>query len=73
MPRRMAYRRANRVVSLSKQERDNLMVQIYEWFHEWAPRYVDCHPIPASSYLEAASFQKAAVKRRACGGLRSRS
>ena len=45
------------VVCMAKQQRDNLMVQIYEWFHKVMPRYVDCRPVYARTDLEAAGFQ----------------
>lgn len=45
------------VVGMVKEDRDNLMVRIYEWAHERMPRYVDCRPIRAQAALEDAGFE----------------
>ena len=57
------------VVAMAKRERDNLMVRIYEWFHELAPRYADCRPIFAQASMVAAGFQVRTVKEMSMWGL----
>ena len=45
------------VVALSKAQRGNLMVKLYEWGHEQFPRILDCRPIFVRQALEAAKFE----------------
>lgn len=44
------------VVGLSKKNPD-LMTEIYEWFHEKLPVYVDCRPIFVQQALESVGFK----------------
>jgi demethylmenaquinone methyltransferase/2-methoxy-6-polyprenyl-1,4-benzoquinol methylase len=57
------------VVSLAKSEKDNLMVRMYEWFHEVMPRYADCRPIFVRSSVENADFQVQSSKVMSMWGL----
>ena len=57
------------VVSLVKRERDNLMVRLYEWFHEVMPGYADCRPIYAREALVEARFRVGTVKAMSMWGL----
>ena len=57
------------VVCMVKQAHDNLMVRIYEWFHQVMPRIVDCRPIYARADLEKAGFQVEQVKSMSMWGL----
>lgn len=45
------------IVSLSKVERNNRMVVLYEWVHKRFPKYVDCRPIYTQQLLEEAGFR----------------
>jgi demethylmenaquinone methyltransferase/2-methoxy-6-polyprenyl-1,4-benzoquinol methylase len=50
------------VVSLAKSGGSNLMVRIYEWFHEVMPRYADCRPIFVRKSLEQAGLKVSEVR-----------
>ncbi len=45
------------VVSLLKKENSNIVVKLYEWFHNRFPKYVDCRPIYVHEALEKADFK----------------
>jgi ubiquinone/menaquinone biosynthesis C-methylase UbiE len=45
------------VVAMSKQGKPNLMVKLYEWFHQKLPNYVDCRPIYARQAIDEAGFK----------------
>jgi ubiquinone/menaquinone biosynthesis C-methylase UbiE len=45
------------VVAMSKKERDDVVVKLYEWVHRTFPTYVDCRPIFVQKALEDAGFQ----------------
>ena len=57
------------VVALAKSKKDNLMVRMYEWFHEVLPRYADCRPIFVRSALESADFRLQSSKVMSMWGL----
>jgi demethylmenaquinone methyltransferase/2-methoxy-6-polyprenyl-1,4-benzoquinol methylase len=44
------------LVSMVRPARPGLAVNLYEWFHERMPNYVDCRPIFAQDSLKAAGF-----------------
>lgn len=44
------------VVSVSKEGKDSLLVEAYEWTHKHFPNLMDCRPIFARRALEAAGF-----------------
>ena len=44
------------VVSMVKPARPGLAVNLYEWFHDRMPNYVDCRPIYAQDALKEAGF-----------------
>ena len=44
------------IVGMVKNEKNTLMVSIYEWFHERMPTTVDCRPIRAQGALVEAGF-----------------
>ena len=44
------------VISMSKKERSNVMVRLYEWAHDRFEKFVDCRPIYAKESLEEAGF-----------------
>lgn len=45
------------VVALSKQEHDNFIVKLYEWFHLVLPNYADCRPIYTQESIKDAGFE----------------
>jgi ubiquinone/menaquinone biosynthesis C-methylase UbiE len=45
------------VVSLSKKQGSNAMVQMYEAAHKWFPRIIDCRPIFIEEVVTTAGFQ----------------
>jgi len=46
------------VVAMSaKEEKQGLMVKLYEWLHEKFPNYIDCRPIFVRKSLESAHFK----------------
>jgi ubiquinone/menaquinone biosynthesis C-methylase UbiE len=44
------------VVAMQKPGNPSWVVQLYEWFHEKLPNYVDCRPIYAGESIQAARF-----------------
>jgi demethylmenaquinone methyltransferase/2-methoxy-6-polyprenyl-1,4-benzoquinol methylase len=57
------------IVGMVKNEKNTLMVSIYEWFHERMPTTVDCRPIRAQRALEEAGFAIEKVTGRSMFGL----
>jgi demethylmenaquinone methyltransferase/2-methoxy-6-polyprenyl-1,4-benzoquinol methylase len=45
------------VVSLSKKQGSNTLVQMYEVAHKWFPRIIDCRPIFIEEVVTTAGFQ----------------
>jgi demethylmenaquinone methyltransferase/2-methoxy-6-polyprenyl-1,4-benzoquinol methylase len=45
------------VVAVSKQEREGLVLRVFEWTHRHFPNLVDCRPIYARRALETAGFR----------------
>ena len=43
-------------VSLAKPNQASIAVGLYEWFHRMLPDWVDCRPIPAGEFLDAAGM-----------------
>jgi demethylmenaquinone methyltransferase/2-methoxy-6-polyprenyl-1,4-benzoquinol methylase len=57
------------VVALARDEHENIPLQIYEWFHQILPSYVDCRPIYLQSALSLAGFLIQDVTRKWMWGL----
>ena len=57
------------IVGMVKNEKNSLIVSIYEWFHERMPTTVDCRPIRAQRALEEAGFAIEKVTGRSMFGL----
>jgi ubiquinone/menaquinone biosynthesis C-methylase UbiE len=58
------------VVALSRPRgRVGLPVRIYEWFHDLAPRWIDCRPIPVAEVLTRHGFEIREAQRGVMWGL----
>jgi ubiquinone/menaquinone biosynthesis C-methylase UbiE len=57
------------LVAMAKQEQDNFMVKLYEWFHVALPNYADCRPIYAYTFLKDAGFEVHTRKKMSMWGL----
>ena len=45
------------VVSMLKEDRDSILLRLYEWTHKKFPKYVDCRPIYVEQSLKDAGFK----------------
>lgn len=45
------------VVSMSRNNRESLVVRLYEWAHQKWPKYLDCRPIYAAESIRDAGFE----------------
>lgn len=45
------------VVGMSKNNRDSILLRLYEWMHKKIPRYVDCRPIYIEQSIKDAGFK----------------
>jgi demethylmenaquinone methyltransferase/2-methoxy-6-polyprenyl-1,4-benzoquinol methylase len=54
---------------MSKKAKDDMMVKLYEWFHDRLPNYVDCRPIYVRDALEQAGFWVQDVSKMSMWGL----
>jgi ubiquinone/menaquinone biosynthesis C-methylase UbiE len=53
------------VVGMSKEDKRDRMVEVYEWAHKHLPNFVDCRPIRVHEALEESGFQiQKALKKR---------
>jgi len=50
------------VVALSKEGKRGLLLRAYEWTHQHFPNLMDCRPIYARRFIEAAGFEVAATE-----------
>jgi ubiquinone/menaquinone biosynthesis C-methylase UbiE len=57
------------VVAMSKSEKRNLMMTLYDWAHEKIPQYVDCRPIYPAKALEETGFIIVSVTQLSMYGL----
>lgn len=57
------------VVAMSKQGKERLMVNLYEWAHRRMQEYVDCRPIYVREVIEQAGFQVVEVISNSIWGL----
>lgn len=57
------------VVAMSKSEKRNLMMTLYDWAHEKIPQYVDCRPIYTEEALEETGFIIKSVTKMSMYGL----
>jgi len=44
------------ILSMSKEEKSNFLVKIYEWSHTRFPKFADCRPIFVEQYIRDAGF-----------------
>ena len=49
------------IVAMSKKEKSDLVVRLYEWAHDKFTKYADCRPIYVQKALEDAGFQTESV------------
>ena len=57
------------LVSMSKACEGNVIVKVYERFHRWLPKLIDCRPIYLQSALESAGFQCEVQQTRSMWGI----
>jgi len=57
------------IVSLSLPEQPNVMVRIYQWFHQALPDLVDCRPIPVVALVTQNGFNVNQVECKNMWGL----
>jgi demethylmenaquinone methyltransferase/2-methoxy-6-polyprenyl-1,4-benzoquinol methylase len=57
------------VVTMSREEHDNAMTDIYVWMHRHFPHFVDCQPIAARDCIERAGFTVERVAKMAIWSL----
>jgi ubiquinone/menaquinone biosynthesis C-methylase UbiE len=46
------------IVAMSAKNKPNRITQIYSWFHEKFPEYVDCRPIDVPAAVRSAGFRR---------------
>lgn len=44
------------IVFLTKKDRKNIVLRLYEWLHGKIPQIIDCRPITAEKYLQESGF-----------------
>jgi len=57
------------VVSMSKEEHESVMTEMYVWMHRHFPHFVDCRPINVSQALHEAGFEVERAERESIWGL----
>ena len=57
------------LVSMSKACTGNVIVQVYERFHRWLPKLIDCRPIYLQSAVESAGLQCEVHQMRSMWGI----
>jgi demethylmenaquinone methyltransferase/2-methoxy-6-polyprenyl-1,4-benzoquinol methylase len=57
------------LVSMSKACQGNVVVKIYERFHRWLPKLIDCRPIYLQSAVEAAGLHCEVHQTRSMWGI----
>ncbi|MCA9957387.1 MAG: methyltransferase domain-containing protein [Anaerolineales bacterium] len=58
-----------RFATVTLAQQNSLAVQLYEWFHDKLPNWVDCRPIPTDALLAEAGFHIVTHQRRKLWGL----
>ena len=57
------------IVSMSKEDGESILVNLYEWAHRKFPKYADCRPIYVEQFIKDAGFKISVKKSLKLSGL----